>query len=158
MERLTGLSQGSANTIVLDISGTPSFDLSDTEAYEGEELDGVKEAIASSMDENGMDGRIRDRGQVESVELMRLDLEGTKTMAASFTVLIQLIAAITIALSLQRLVQSQTREMSHPQDPWIAQEIDNVGVSDCSFSNRWIRLSNRIYSRSIWYERNARFL
>ena len=81
MERLTGLSQGSANTIVLDISGTPSFDLSDTEEYEGEELDGVKEAIASSMDENGMDGRIRDRGQVESVELMRLDLEGTKTMA-----------------------------------------------------------------------------
>ena len=62
MERLTGLSQGSANTIVLDISGTPSFDLSDTEEYEGEELDGVKEAISSSMDENGMDGRIRDRG------------------------------------------------------------------------------------------------
>ena len=112
MERLTGLSQGSANTIVLDVSGTPSFDLSDTEAYEGEELDGVKEAIASSMDENGIDGRIRDRGQVESVELMRLDLEGTKTMAAPFTVLIQLIAAITIALSLQRLVQSQTREIA----------------------------------------------
>ena len=112
MERLTGLSQGSANTIVLDISGTPSFDLSDTEAYEGEELDGVKEAITSSMDENGMDGRIRDRGQVESVELMRLDLEGSKTMAAPFTILIQLIAAITIALSLQRLVQSQTREIA----------------------------------------------
>jgi ABC-type antimicrobial peptide transport system permease subunit len=112
MERLTGLSQGSANTIILDISGTPSFDLSDTEAYEGEELDGVKEVIASSMDENGMDGRISDRGQAESVELMRLDLEGSKTMAAPFTVLIQLIAAITIALSLQRLVQSQTREIA----------------------------------------------
>ena len=48
-------------------------------------MDGVKEAIASSMNKNGMDGRIRDRGQVESVELMRLDLEGSKTMAAPFT-------------------------------------------------------------------------
>lgn len=112
MERLTGLPQGYANTIVLDISGTPSFDLSDTEAYEGEELDAIKEAISESLEESDMDGRIRDRGQVEAVELMRLDLEGSKTMAAPFTILIQFIAAITIALSLQRLVQSQTREIA----------------------------------------------
>ncbi len=112
MERLSGLSQGSANNIILDISGTPSFDLSDTELNEGEELDGVKDAIVNSMDENGLDGRIRDRGQVDAVEIMRLDLEGSKKMAAPFTVLIQLIAAITIALSLQRLVQSQTREIA----------------------------------------------
>lgn len=112
MERLSGNAEGSANTIMLDISGTPSFDLSDTEAYEGEEMDSVKESILSSMEETGLDGRIRDRGQVESIELMRLDLESTKTMAAPFTILIQLIAAITIALSLQRLVQSQTREIA----------------------------------------------
>ena len=112
MQRLTGLPLGSANNVMLDIEGTPSFDLSDTEEYEGDDMDVFKESVITSLEETGLDGRIRDRGQVESVELMRQDLEGAKKMAAPFTVLIQFIAAITIALSLQRLVQSQTREIA----------------------------------------------
>lgn len=112
MQRLTGESLGSANTIMFDIEGTPSFDLPDTENYEGNELDIAKSSLIESMVESGLDGRIRDRGQVESVEIMRQDLEGAKKMAAPFTILIQFIAAITIALSLQRLVQSQTREIA----------------------------------------------
>ena len=39
MARLTGNELGSSNLIVLDVNGTPSFDLPDTEAYEGEEID-----------------------------------------------------------------------------------------------------------------------
>ena len=112
MQRLTGLPLGSANNVMLDIEGTPSFDLSDTEEYEGDDMDVFKESVLTSLEETGLDGRIRDRGQVESVELMRQDLEGAKKMAAPFTILIQFIAAITIALSLQRLVQSQTREIA----------------------------------------------
>ena len=112
MQRLTGLPLGSANNVMIDIEGTPSFDLSDTEEYEGDDMDVFKESVITSLEETGLDGRIRDRGQVESVELMRQDLEGAKKMAAPFTVLIQFIAAITIALSLQRLVQSQTREIA----------------------------------------------
>tara|TARA_B100000427_G_scaffold269067_1_gene235265 strand:+ start:38386 stop:40848 length:2463 start_codon:yes stop_codon:yes gene_type:complete len=112
MQRLTGLPLGSANNVMLDIEGTPSFDLSDTENYEGDDMDVFKESVITSLEETGLDGRIRDRGQVESVELMRQDLEGAKKMAAPFTILIQFIAAITIALSLQRLVQSQTREIA----------------------------------------------
>ena len=112
MQRLTGLPLGSANNVMLDIEGTPSFDLPDTEEYEGDNMDVFKESVITSLEETGLDGRIRDRGQVESVELMRQDLEGAKKIAAPFTILIQFIAAITIALSLQRLVQSQTREIA----------------------------------------------
>ena len=112
MQRLTGLPLGSANNVMLDIQGTPSFDLPDTEEYEGGNMDVFKESVITSLEETGLDGRIRDRGQVESVELMRQDLEGAKKIAAPFTILIQFIAAITIALSLQRLVQSQTREIA----------------------------------------------
>ena len=112
MQRLTGLPLGSANNVMLDIEGTPSFDLPDTEEYEGDDIGVFKESVITSLEETGLDGRIRDRGQVDSVELMRQDLEGAKKMAAPFTILIQFIAAITIALSLQRLVQSQTREIA----------------------------------------------
>ena len=61
----------------------------------------MKASLIESMEEAGLDGRIRDRGQIESVELMRQDLEGAKKTAVPFTILIQFIAAITIALSLQ---------------------------------------------------------
>ena len=112
MERLSGEVVGSANTLMLDIEGTPSFDLPTTKEYEGEELDNIKMVVANSMDANELDGRIRDRGQNDAVEFMRQDLEGAKKSTTPFTVMIQAIAAITIALSLQRLVQSQAREIA----------------------------------------------
>ena len=112
MGRLTGEMVGSANNLMLDIEGTPSFDLPSTEEYEGEDLDSIKMVVADSMEANELDGRIRDRGQHDAVEFMRQDLEGAKKTTTPFTVMIQAIAAITIALSLQRLVQSQAREIA----------------------------------------------
>ena len=112
MERLSGEVVGSANNLILDVDGTPSFDLPNTEEYEGEEIDEIKAVVSDSMEENGLDGRIRDRGQNDAVEFMRQDLDGAKKTATPFTVMIQAIAAITIALSLQRLVQSQAREIA----------------------------------------------
>jgi len=55
---------------------------------------------------------LRDRGQNEPVEIMRQDLEGAERTTVPFTVMIASIAAITIVLSLQRLVQSQSREIA----------------------------------------------
>jgi len=112
MARLTGESLGSSNTIVLEIDGTPSFDLPTTGVYEGDEIDAVKEMVGTSMDENNIDARVRDRGQNEPIEIMRQDLEGTKRTTVPFTVMIAVIASITIVLSLQRLVQSQSREIA----------------------------------------------
>ena len=112
MARLTGDAVGSSNTIILDVTGTPSYDLPDTQAYEGTEIDAVKEVVVASLESTELDARVRDRGQNEPVEVMRQDLEGTKRTTVPFTVMIASIASITIVLSLQRLVQSQSKEIA----------------------------------------------
>ena len=78
MARLTNTSPGSSNTLLLDVEGTPSFDLPDTEAYEGDEIDAVKALVSDALTVAELDGRVRDRGQNEPVEIMRQDLEGAK--------------------------------------------------------------------------------
>ena len=112
IERLTGLERGSSNTIMLDIEGTPSFDLPTTEEYEGQEIDEIKPIVNASMFQNGIDARVRDRAQVDAVEFMRLDLEGSQKSIVPITLMIAVIAGITIILSLQRLIQSQSREIA----------------------------------------------
>ena len=112
MARLTGEVLGTSNMILLDVEGTPAFDLPDTSEEEGDEINGVKELVNTALGEAALDARIRDRGQNEPVEVMRQDLEGTKRTTVPFTVMIASIAAITIVLSLQRLVQSQAKEIA----------------------------------------------
>ena len=112
MARLTGEEIGSSNTIMLDVEGTPSFDLPNTQSYEGEEIDAMKELVDTTLNSAELDARVRDRGQNEPVEVMRQDLEGTERTTVPFTVMIASIAAITIVLSLQRLVQSQAKEIA----------------------------------------------
>ena len=112
MARLTNTSIGTSNTLLLDVEGTPSFDLPDTEAYEGDEIDEVKVLVSDALEVAEMEGRVRDRGQNEPVEIMRQDLESAKRTSVPFTVMIAAIASITIVLSLQRLVQSQAKEIA----------------------------------------------
>ena len=112
MARLTNASLGESNILLLDVDGTPSFDLPDTEAYEGGEIDEVKSLVTDALEAAALDGRIRDRGQNEPVEIMRQDLESAKRSSVPFTVMIAAIASITIVLSLQRLVQSQAKEIA----------------------------------------------
>ncbi|MEC7507850.1 MAG: FtsX-like permease family protein [Candidatus Thermoplasmatota archaeon] len=112
MARLTNASLGESNTLLLDVDGTPSFDLPDTEAYEGGEIDEVKSLVTDALEAAALDGRIRDRGQNEPVEIMRQDLESAKRSSVPFTVMIAAIASMTIVLSLQRLVQSQAKEIA----------------------------------------------
>jgi len=112
LARMHGVAGGSANTILLDVEGTPSFDLPDTEADEGAGMRGVHEATEEALEATELDARVRDRGQHPSVEFLRQDLEGAKRTSTPFTVMIAVIASITIVLSLQRLVQSQAREIA----------------------------------------------
>ena len=112
MSRLTGNVLGTSNVILLDVEGNPSFDLPDTEDYEGEEIDEIKFHVENSLNSTELDARVRDRGQNEQVEVMRQDLEGAKRTTIPFTVMIAAIASITIVLSLQRLVQSQAKEIA----------------------------------------------
>ena len=112
MSRLTGNVLGTSNVILLDVEGNPSFDLPDTEDYEGEEIDEIKFHVENSLNSTELDARVRDRGQNEQVEVMRQDLEGAKRTTIPFTVMIAAIASITIVLSLQRLVQSQSKEIA----------------------------------------------
>ncbi len=112
MARLTGEVLGTSNMILLDVEGTPAFDLPDTSEDEGDEIDDVKALVDTALGEAALDARVRDRGQNEPVEVMRQDLEGTKRTTVPFTVMIASIAAITIVLSLQRLVQSQAKEIA----------------------------------------------
>jgi len=112
LSRMHGVANGSANTILLDVEGTPSYDLPDTETDEGGGMAGVHEATDEALEAVGLDARVRDRGQHPSVEFLRQDLEGAKRTSAPFTVMIAVIASITIVLSLQRLVQSQAKEIA----------------------------------------------
>lgn len=112
MARLTGEVLGTSNMILLDVEGTPSFDLPDTSEDEGDEIGDVKALVDAALVEAALDARVRDRGQNEPVEVMRQDLEGTKRTTVPFTVMIASIASITIVLSLQRLVQSQAKEIA----------------------------------------------
>jgi putative ABC transport system permease protein len=72
----------------------------------------VKALVDVALAESELDARIRDRGQNEPVEVMRQDLKGTERTTVPFTVMIASIASITIVLSLQRLVQSQAKEIA----------------------------------------------
>jgi putative ABC transport system permease protein len=112
MARLTGDEIGTSNTILLDVTGTPAYDLPDTEAFEGEEMEAIKTLVNDALHEANLEARVRDRGQNEPVELLRQDLEGAKRSTVPFTVMIATIASITIVLSLQRLVQSQAKEIA----------------------------------------------
>ena len=95
------------------LKGTPSFDYPDTKEYEGGEIDKIKLQVEDSLNATELDARLRDRGQNEQVEIMRQDLEASKRMSAPFTMMIAAIAAITIILSLQRLVQSQAKKLPY---------------------------------------------
>jgi putative ABC transport system permease protein len=112
MARLSNNTLASANTIMIDIEGTPQFDLPNTDEFEGEELAAIKQTFAQTAEESGLSGRIMDRGEQAPVEFLRQDLEGAKRTVVPFTVMISVISCIVIVLTLQRFIQSQAREIA----------------------------------------------
>ena len=113
IERLANLSAGSANLLLLDVAGSPEYDLQSTEEDEGERLSeiisSVKEAMMVADDASFI---AYDRSGVASVEFLRADAEGASKSYPIITGMIAMVAGITIFLSLQRLIQSQAREIA----------------------------------------------
>jgi len=113
IERLANLSAGSANLLLLDVAGSPEYDLQSTEEDEGERLSeiisSVKEAMMAADDASFI---AYDRSGVASVEFLRADAEGASKSYPIITGMIAMVAGITIFLSLQRLIQSQAREIA----------------------------------------------
>jgi len=113
LERLANLSSGSANLLLIDIVGTPEYDLQTSTDVEGEELSLIIGKIDSTVqDIDDSPSLVYSRSGIESVELLRTDAEGAMSMYVPITAMIAIVAGITIFLSLQRLVQSQAREIA----------------------------------------------
>ena len=113
LERLADLSSGSANLLLIDIVGTPEYDLQTTTEVEGEELSSIIGKIDSVMqDIDDSPSLVYSRSGIESVEFLRTDAESAMSMYVPVTAMIAIVAGITIFLSLQRLVQSQSREIA----------------------------------------------
>jgi|TARA_B100000959_G_scaffold258466_1_gene293363 putative ABC transport system permease protein len=113
IERLANLSAGSANLLLLDVVGSPEYDLQSTEEDEGERLSEIISSVKDTMIANDDASFIAyDRSGVDSVEFLRADAEGASKSYPIVTGMIAMVAGITIFLSLQRLIQSQAREIA----------------------------------------------
>jgi len=113
IERLGNLSAGSANLLLLDVEGTPEFDLQSTVEVEGESLSQAIVYVRQTVMDNDDSSFITyDRSGVTSVEFLRADAEGASMSYPIITGMIAMVAGITIFLSLQRLIQSQAREIA----------------------------------------------
>jgi len=113
LENLANLSSGSSNHLLIDIEGTPQYDFQSTEDIEGESLSAVIVELNSLM--QGIDDNpslVYTRSGVDSVELLRADAETAMSTYIPVTAMIAIVAGITIFLSLQRLIQSQSREIA----------------------------------------------
>ena len=113
LEVLANRSVGSSNRILIDVKGTPPYDLQSTDAIEGVELNAVKVRILEiMMAESDDPASVYDQSGIYSVELLRADADGANKMYPYVTGMIAVVAGITIFLSLQRLIQSQAKEIA----------------------------------------------
>lgn len=108
---ISGNNPGARNTLGIDLEGTPDFDLSDTEENEGKELQLLKDNITAHMTDVGVNGTIADRGEL-SAELLRLDKEGIENSTPFILGVLLFISGLVIAVSLDRLIRTQAREIA----------------------------------------------
>lgn len=112
LEALANVSAGTANMLLIDVYGTPEYDLQSTDEEEGEDLAVIIDSMKITVAQIDQSAIIYDRSGVESVELLRADAEGAMVTYPVITAMLILVAGITIFLSLQRLIQSQAREIA----------------------------------------------
>lgn len=114
LEKLANLSAGSSNLILIDVAGTPDYDLQSTsDVDENPEMTKLVRDLSDLMsDIDDSPVSVYDRSGVFSVEILRADAEGAANMYPYVTGMIAAIAGITIFLSLQRLIQSQAKEIA----------------------------------------------
>ena len=111
LANISGNTLDARNTLGIDLEGTPQFDLSDTDEIEGEELQVLKDEISSFMTEAETNGTVADRGEL-SAELLRLDKEGIENSTPFILGVLLFISGLVIAVSLDRLIRTQAREIA----------------------------------------------
>ena len=111
LANISGNTLDARNTLGIDLKGTPQFDLSDTDENEGEELQVLKDEISSFMTEAETNGTVADRGEL-SAELLRLDKEGIENSTPFILGVLLFISGLVIAVSLDRLIRTQAREIA----------------------------------------------
>ena len=111
LAEISGNEPFARNTLNIDLEGTPAFDLSDTDENEGIELQATKDTLTQSMNESGADGYILDRGQL-SAELLRLDKDSLSKSIPFILGILLFISGLVIAVSLDRLIRTQSREIA----------------------------------------------
>ncbi len=102
----------SRNTLYVDLEGTPAFDFSDTDIDEGKNLNPIKSALSDSVNQSGKSGLVADRGDMNGVELLRIDLEGAKKSTPFILGVLLFVSGLVIAISLDRLIKTQAREIA----------------------------------------------
>ncbi|MEE3201542.1 MAG: FtsX-like permease family protein [Candidatus Thermoplasmatota archaeon] len=112
LESLANVSSGTSNMLLIDILGSPDYDLQSTDDNEGEELAGIIDSMLITVTDIDSSTIVYDRSGVESVEFLRADAEGAMKTYPVITGMLVIVAGITIFLSLQRLIQSQAREIA----------------------------------------------
>tara|TARA_Y100001954_G_scaffold90420_1_gene98992 strand:- start:51 stop:2240 length:2190 start_codon:yes stop_codon:yes gene_type:complete len=99
------------NTLNIDLLGTPEFDLSDTEENEGHALQQIKGTLEQGMNASETNGYVLDRGQL-SAELLRLDKDSLSKAIPFILGILLFISGLVIAVSLDRLIRTQSREIA----------------------------------------------
>ena len=112
LEALANVSADSSNLLLIDIVGTPDYNLESTDEMEGEELAAIIDSMTITVTEIHPPTIVYDRSGVESVEFLRADADGAMKTYPVITGMLVIVAGITIFLSLQRLIQSQSREIA----------------------------------------------
>lgn len=113
LARISGFQPGTMNRLHIDLPGTPTFDIeSTTDINEGEDLDEIREDFLSEMRDSGLQGEIVDRSGMKSPEMLRLDLEGSQKTTPFVLLILLVISGLVIAISIDRLVKSQAREIA----------------------------------------------
>ena len=108
LEALANFSAGESNFLLIDVEGTP-----DSQNPNASGLTDLKigiPAIAIENDDSMLD--VYDRTEEFSVEFLRADVEGAEKSYPVITGMLAVVAGITIFLSLQRLIQSQAKEIA----------------------------------------------
>jgi putative ABC transport system permease protein len=112
---LAALGQNADNRtlMLVDVVATPDYDLLDTDANEGVALDALALNLSLALAEHEVSAiHVEDRSAMWSVELLRQDLEGNRKTLPLFTGILVGVSALVIAISQDRLVRKQSREIA----------------------------------------------
>ena len=108
LEALANLSAGDANLLLIDVEGTPNSQDPDVSGLT-DLIEGISVIVTQTDDSPA---GVYDRTGVHSVEFLRADVEGAEKSYPVISGMLAVVAGITIFLSLQRLIQSQAKEIA----------------------------------------------